>query len=237
MAKYRQKFDAKAYWSTKPLCTVCKKHKVKSGTICYECKKLSEKIVTETRNEREPIIEMNTKNTRETSTENETPNENFGVTVSAEAQNKIVRLFTYLEKALALDDTIVRDFRSSMIPPSPWWLSDYLRDLENLFIREFETEKNTSSDDRPGAWLRVQKKNIESAPALPEKLMEWVVDVNPLDRPKAVEKIDRKVRFDNDKELVNEFKKFRNDFQQGDSVPQVLAEWVVLAPNKLPEVI
>ena len=44
------------------------------------------------RNEREPIIEMNTKNTRKTNTENETPNKNSGVTISAEAQNKIVRL-------------------------------------------------------------------------------------------------------------------------------------------------
>ena len=48
-------------------------------------------------------------------------------------KNKIVRLFTYLEKALALDDTIVRDFRSSIVAPSPWWLADYPRDLENLF--------------------------------------------------------------------------------------------------------
>ena len=39
MAPYRQKFDAKAYWANKPLCTVCKKHKVKNGTTCYECKK------------------------------------------------------------------------------------------------------------------------------------------------------------------------------------------------------
>ena len=236
MAKYRQKFDAKAYWATKPLCTVCKKHKVKSGTICYECKKLSEKIVTETRNEREPIIEMNTKNTRETSTENETPKENFGVTVSAEAQNKIVRLFTYLEKALALDDIIVRDFRSSMIPPSPWWLADYPRDLDNLFIREFDTEKETASSES-GAWLKVQKKNIEPAPALPEKLAEWVTEVNPLEKPEALEKIDRKVRFDSERELVNEFKKFRKDFKQGDSVPKPLFGWVVLTPNKLPEAI
>src|SRR3990167_7956529 len=236
MAKYRQKFDAKAYWSTKPLCTVCKKHKVKSGTICYECKKLSEKIVTETRNEREPIIEMNTKNTRETSTENETPKENFGVTVSAEAQNKIVRLFTYLEKALALDDIIVRDFRSSMIPPSPWWLADYPRDLDNLFIREFDTEKETASAES-GAWLKVQKKNIEPSPVLPERLAEWVIEVNPLDKPRPLEKIDRKVRFDSDKERVNEFNKFRKNFKQGDDVPKSLFGWVVLAPNKLPEAI
>ena len=179
---------------------------------------------------------MNTKNTRETSTENETPKENFGVTVSAEAQNKIVRLFTYLEKALALDDIIVRDFRSSMIPPSPWWLADYPRDLDNLFIREFDTEKETASSES-GAWLKVQKKNIEPAPALPEKLAEWVTEVNPLEKPEALEKIDRKVRFDSERELVNEFKKFRKDFKQGDSVPKPLFGWVVLTPNKLPEAI
>jgi len=39
MDAFRQNFDAKAYWATKPLCTVCKRHKVKRGTICYECKK------------------------------------------------------------------------------------------------------------------------------------------------------------------------------------------------------
>src|SRR3990167_5033872 len=234
MAKYRQKFDAKAYWSTKPLCTVCKKHKVKSGTICYECKKLSEKVAAETQNEREPIIEMNIKNTRETNVEIETPNENFGVTVSAEAQNKIVRLFTYLEKALALDDTIVRDFRSSMIPPSPWWLADYPRDLDNLFICGFDTEKETASTES-GAWIKVQKKNIEPAPVLPERLAEWIIEVNPLEKPEALEKIDRKVRFDSDKERVNEFNKFRKNFKQGDDVPKSLFGWVVLAPNKLPE--
>lgn len=229
-----KKFDAKAYWATKPLCTVCKKHKVKSGTICYECKKLNEKMVTDAQDE--SIIKMNVKNTKEIKTENETPNENFGVTVSAEAQNKIVRLFTYLEKALALDDTIVRDFRSSMIPPSPWWLADYPRDLDNLFIREFDTEKETASTES-GAWIKVQKKNIESAPALPEKLAEWVIEVNPLEKPEALEKIDRKVRFDSDKERVNEFKEFRKDFKQGDSVPKSLFGWVALTPNKLPEAI
>ncbi|OGM24335.1 hypothetical protein A2627_02750 [Candidatus Woesebacteria bacterium RIFCSPHIGHO2_01_FULL_39_28] len=234
MVFYRRKFDAKRYWATKPLCTVCKQHKVKSGTICHECKKVRGKIVHSKNKE---TIVMDTENTRNIDTETQASNESFGIPVSAGSQDKIVRLFTYLEKALALDDTIVRDFRSSMIPPSPWWLSDYPRDLENLFIREFETEKDVSNDDRPGAWLRVQKKNIESAPILSEKLIEWVVDVNPLDRPRALEKIARKVRFDNNKELVDEFRKFRNDFQQGDSVPQVLADWVVLAPNKLPEAI
>ena len=234
MARYRQKFDAKAYWATKPLCTVCKKRKVKQGVICGECRQVLERFNVKSGRDKEPVIEMDTNKTN--NIETETPKENFGVTVSAEAQNKIVRLFTYLEKALALDDTIVRDFRSSMIPPSPWWLADYPRDLDNLFIRGFDTEKETASTES-GAWIKVQKKNIESAPALPEKLAEWVIEVNPLEKPEALEKIDRKVRFDSDKERVNEFKKFRNDFKQGDNVPKPLFGWVVLTPNKLPEAI
>jgi len=237
MSPYRKKFDAKAYWATKPLCTICNKHKVKNGTICYECKKLNESISTELKSENDPITKMNTENIQETNTGTKTPNDNFGVEVSAEAQNKIVRLFTYLEKALALDDTIVRDFRSSIIAPSPWWLADYPRDLENLFIREFDTEKESENTEQSSAWLKVQKKNIESAPLLPDKLAEWVIDVNPMEKPRALEKIDRKVRFDDNKERVAEFKKFRKDFQQGDKLPKSLTDWVVLAPNKLPEAI
>lgn len=38
MESYRRRFDAQAYWAKKPICSVCKKHKVKSGTICYQCK-------------------------------------------------------------------------------------------------------------------------------------------------------------------------------------------------------
>lgn len=38
MASYSQKFDARAYWATKPLCTICGEHKVKNGTVCYKCK-------------------------------------------------------------------------------------------------------------------------------------------------------------------------------------------------------
>jgi hypothetical protein len=39
MSPYRKRFDAKAYWAHKPLCTVCKVHKVKEGIVCSECKK------------------------------------------------------------------------------------------------------------------------------------------------------------------------------------------------------
>jgi len=239
MPRYYGKFDAKAYWATKPLCNVCKNHKVKNGNICYKCKQelMNKSTANETTNATKSAAKVGNEEplNQEVAISNQ-KNEKFGVVVSAEAQKKIVRLFTYLEKALALDDTIVRDFRSSMIAPSPWWLADYPRDLDNLFIREFDTEKEAVSTDS-GAWLKVQKKNIEPAPALPEKLVEWIIDVNPLEKPKALEKIDRKVRFDSDKERADEFKKFRNDFRQGDDVPKSLFGWAVLAPNKLPEAI
>lgn len=248
MAKYQQKFDAKAFWATKPLCTVCKKHKVKDGVICYQCKKIvknfNKQAPQQSKSDMPSKQEKNMTHFAEEQSETEakekkTPatEDDFGIEVSAEAQNKIIRLFTYLEKALSLDDTIVRDFRSSIITPSPWWLSDYPRDLDNLFIREFDTEKENVKTDQHNAWLKVQKKDIEPTPALPEKLMEWVIDVNPLDKPKALEKIDRKVHFNSDKERVIEFKKFRKDFQQGNELPESLIDWVVLAPNKLPEVI
>jgi superfamily I DNA and/or RNA helicase/very-short-patch-repair endonuclease len=38
---YRQKFDAKKYWAAKPLCVICKKHRVKHGQICSECEKMA----------------------------------------------------------------------------------------------------------------------------------------------------------------------------------------------------
>jgi very-short-patch-repair endonuclease len=237
MAKYQQKFDPKIYWATKPLCVVCKKHKVKKGTICYECKKLNKNASVEFKKESESIIKMDIKNTHEVNIEAEIKDKNFGIDISTEVQNKIVRLFTYLEKALALDDVIVRDFRSSMIAPSPWWLADYPRDLENLFIREFDTEKDSENTNQFSAWLRVQKKNIEPAPLLPDKLSEWIIDVNPLNKPQALEKIDRKVYFDSDKERAAEFKRFRKYFRQGSELPESLTDWVVLAPNKLPEAI
>ena len=85
---------------------------------------------------------------------------------SSESRTKLVRLFTYLEKALALDDTIIRDFRMSLLEPSPWWVADYPNDLDNLYIRKNETELSDQASLQDGTILRVQKKDIETAPAL-----------------------------------------------------------------------
>ena len=56
MARYYGKFDAKAYWATKPLCTICKNHKVKNGTICYQCKKTMDQKQSTTAKKAEPTI-------------------------------------------------------------------------------------------------------------------------------------------------------------------------------------
>lgn len=157
--------------------------------------------------------------------------------ISPEVQNKIVRLFTYLEKALSLDDNLVRDFRTITTAPSPWWLADFPTDVENLYIRPFDTEKTADNPAPTGAWLKVEKKNIKSAPDLPKELIDWVAEINPIDTPKAKEKIDRTVRFKDDSTRVNEFKEFRKNYEQGNEVPMFLADWVVLSPNKLPEAI
>lgn len=156
-----------------------------------------------------------------------------------EVQNKVVRLFTYLEKALSLDDTIVRDFRLTVTAPSPWWLADLPNDVENLQVRQFETkqtgdEENATQDE---VWLRVEKKSIKPAPSVPDALNEWIYEVNHTDVPKAKEKIDRKIKFDQDEARIREFKKFRKEFTQGDKPPKLLESWVVLSPNKFPEII
>ncbi len=243
MARISKKFDAKRYWANKALCSVCKTRKVKQGATCWECKKTIEKFNANTvresvadskiGKEKMAKIFLNQSNTEQVKITPQAIESDFSVKVSAEAQNKIVRLFTYLEKALSLDDVVVRDFRTATIPPAPWWLADYPKDLENLYIRPFDTGKETE-DGQSHAWVRVQKKNIEAAPVLPDRLVEWVPEVTPLEKPIALEKIDHKVRFDSDKKRVNEFNDFRRDFEQGDKVPEELADWVVLAPNQLP---
>ena len=156
--------------------------------------------------------------------------------ISGEAQNKVIRLFTYLEKALAVDDSIVRDFRTISAAPSPWWLADYPTDLENLTIRPFDTEK-TPEGVQASSWLKVEKKNIKAAPELPSQLEEWIEEVNPLQEPTPKEKVDRKVRFSDDENREEEFKSFRKNYEQGDDVPESLKDWVTLSPNKLPETI
>ena len=71
----------------------------------------------------------------------------------------------------------------------------------------------------------------------PKSLKEWVGEITPESKPSALEKVNRQVRFDADKNRVNEFKKFRKDFIEGNEVPDSLLGWVVISPSKLPELI
>ncbi|MEX2008541.1 MAG: AAA domain-containing protein [Candidatus Spechtbacterales bacterium] len=237
----RKKFDADGYWASKSVCSVCRARKVKQGRICWECKKAKEKINTRSSDKTRNKMAKVTQN-QASEIENEDVNtpvleSDFNIEVSAEAQNKIVRLFGYLEKVLSLDDVVVRDFKTAIAPPSPWWLADYPRDLDNLYIRPFDTDKESHDSGAQTAWLEVEKKNIEAAPALPEELVEWVSEVTPLEEPRPLEKVDRKVRFDTSKNRVKDFKEFRKDFEQGNQMPESLQNWVVPKPNKLPEII
>jgi len=246
MVRGGKRFDAERYWASRPLCTVCSSRKVKSGTVCWECKKVIERagviVGKEQDIQTKYKMEQNTSNQSSTDIDaNEQEvivTSDFNVPVSPEAQNKIVRLFTYLEKALSLDDVVARDFRNAFIPPSPWWLADYPRDLDNLYIRPFETEQNgNETDSNAAAWVQVRKKDIEAAPPLPNELIDWVPEITPLDKPVALEKIDRKTNFENSDERVKLFAEFRSNYQQGEKLPKALTGWVILAPEKLPDAI
>ncbi len=243
MAIYRQKFDAKRYWANKPYCTVCKTRKVKAGTICRECEKAMEKKKIYPKKDAPSVIDadmpsvIEQKEEKNISVDDTFPIKVLRAPISKEVQNKIVRLFTYLEKVLSLDDTIVRDFRLTTTAPSPWWLGDFPHDAENLYIRPFDTAEAVEALPQKSAWISVEKKNIKSAPQLPTELREWVSEITPIEKPTAKDKIDREVRFENDRERVREFEEFRKGFQQGDKVPELLTDWVILSPSKLPEVI
>ena len=154
-----------------------------------------------------------------------------------QARTKVVRLFTYLEKALALDDTVIRDFRPTVAAPSPWWLADLPRDVENLYVRGFDTETTPEVSEENSVWLRVEKKATKAHPPLPKELQEWIGEVTPLDSPKAKEKIDRKVRFGDSKERVATFESFRRQYKKGEAVLKILTDWVTVAPGKLPTAI
>jgi len=152
---------------------------------------------------------------------------------SSQTHNKVVRLFTYLEKALALDDNVIRDFRASILEPSPWWVADYPDDLDNLYIRRNGPEDDASLQD--GTILRVQKKDIEKAPPLPDELQEWIVDIIPLEKPKTKDRIDRKTQFSDNQHRIEAFRDFTKDYQTGDVLPDSLEGWVTFLPDKTPE--
>lgn len=235
----RRKFDAERYWASKPLCSVCKIRKVKEGDICWECKKIKLQISKRTLNKDENKEEMNkiiqTDGIQDEDNKTSVVESEFGLEVSPDVQNKIVRLFGYLEKALSIDDNVVRDFKNTLISPSPWWLAEYPRDLDNLYIRPFDNEQENYDANTQASWIKVEKKNIEPAPVLPELLLEWIPEVTPLVEPSPLESIDRKIRFDDEKQRVRDFKDFKKNFKQGDKIPESLQDWVVLKPNELPK--
>lgn len=155
--------------------------------------------------------------------------------IHSNIQDKTIRFFKYLEKVFSLNEEIVRDFRTQLVPPSPWWIADYPTDLDNLFIRKLITEKDLEDSSEQESFLRVQKKSIEQPPSLPTELVEWVVNITPLEEPKPLEKIDRKITFESDKERISEFKEFGKNFRQGIEIPEKLAGWIDFGLDSLPK--
>lgn len=172
-----------------------------------------------------------------------TPISDPKTTILDEAKNRIVRLFTYLEKVLSIDDIIERDFRETS--PFSWWAAN-LPSADNLYFRKFKvTEIEDKGEDTEGEtdpWFRVQKQEIKTAPDVPEGLVEWVkIDyADPTQQPKAIESIKRKVTFDDDKQRVKEYKDLLRTFNGNlSAISPTLQGWVRVndrsEPEKIPE--
>ncbi|MCC7478051.1 AAA family ATPase [bacterium] len=153
-----------------------------------------------------------------------------------EYKNRAVRLYSYIEKALCIDDTITRDFRLTAASPTPWWIADLPNDADSLFVRDLESNKQPAPEaGTEDGWLVVQKKGIKSNPPIPELLKEWLPEITPLQEPKPLPSIERKIRFNHDPKRASDYKEFCRDFKEGKTVPDSLKGWVVLTPGKLPE--
>ena len=154
----------------------------------------------------------------------------------SEVHNKATRLFTYLEKALAVDDTVIRDFRFSLLDDkSAWWVADYPADLDNLYIKRSLVEGQADEVIDDDLVLRVQKTNLEAAPALPVELEEWVPDVNPAQKPEALKKIDRKTKFSADASRVDDLKLFLAEYNADLTIPPSLEGWLTFSLEGKPE--
>lgn len=147
--------------------------------------------------------------------------------------NKAIKLFTYLENVLQLDDKVDRNFKETLYENSIWWRSDF-PNINNLKIKQFSSEE----DDGDTVWLRVEKKKISKPPQLPKILNEWISEEN-LNNPQssllALEKISRKINFNESKERENDFKQFSKNFKEGNEVPKSLFSWVTINPKTGPE--
>jgi hypothetical protein len=150
-------------------------------------------------------------------------------------KNKAIKLFTYLESVLQLDDKVDRDFKKVLYENSVWWRSDF-PSIDNLKVRSFSSD--SEDEDGAVAWLRVEKKKIPKPPVLPKILTEWVSEEslkNPQNSLFALDKISRKVNFSDDKEREDEFKKFCKSYRDGDEIPEALLDWVTINLKNGPE--
>lgn len=151
-------------------------------------------------------------------------------------KNKAVRLFTYIEKILSLNESIDRDFRTTINTDfAPLWLANLPAEAENLRLQSFETEETfDGSSHEMEACLTVEKKAIDPAPKLPKILDEWIGQVTPMQVPAPKIKIAREVKFNEDNSREIKFNKYKKEYKQGASIPPLLNGWVVITPGQLP---
>lgn len=150
-------------------------------------------------------------------------------------KNKVLRLFTYIEKVLSLNENIERDFRNTLLEGSSnIWLSSLPNNVENLTVRSFNNEMDPTIDNEDEPWLKVKKIPVAPAPELPNELKEWISHVSPIQKPEPKELIKREILFHGNTERVNAFKKFKNHYKEGCEVPESLKDWVILEPERHP---
>lgn len=162
---------------------------------------------------------------------------NENADIESRSKSKILRLFTYIEKVLSINETIERDFRKTLLEGSNCiWLSSLPKNIENLSVRTFNCEHSPDVDKNDEPWLRVKKITTDPAPLLPGELNEWIINISPLEIPTPKEAIKREILFKDDKHRKIAFEELKKQQREGNkevNIPDILDGWVIFDQEKL----
>ena len=152
-------------------------------------------------------------------------------------KDKALRLFSYIEKVLAVDLEVVRDYKKLIEPPFSWSFVDFPNQSSNLNYRNIVKEDSTSELE-DNCILKVRKIDLNSPPKLPDSLADWFKGVylesNVLPTPR--EKINRAVYFSSQPELQELFNNFLSNYSTESKIQESLMDWVTITPGEMPKV-
>ncbi|TAN43996.1 MAG: hypothetical protein EPN22_08435 [Nitrospirae bacterium] len=152
-------------------------------------------------------------------------------------KDKSYRLFSYISQVYSIDLPVIRNI--SGYKSELWWQADLVHS-EQCKIKQFDAESDASEEGASetldsDAWLSVIKRQYDHPPDLPEALKDWInLSLNPNKKPSAKPSLQKIILFESDKERVDVFEKYKEEWlrwkqsEEGQmpAVPEALRGWL-----------